>query len=59
VNVGDQAATLDAGDAIGFAGDVDHGYANAGVQPARFSLTVFEPGVGKSPKSSEAGASDA
>ncbi len=55
VKVGDQAATLNAGDAVGFAGDVDHGYANAGTEPARFSLTVFEPGVGTSPKSSRSG----
>jgi transcriptional regulator with XRE-family HTH domain len=62
VKVGDQAATLDAGDAIGFAGDIDHGYANAGTEPARFSLTVYEPGVGTSPKftkAGRAGASDA
>jgi len=58
VKVGDQVATLDAGDAIGFAGDVDHGYANAGLEPARFSLTVFEPGVGTSPRSSRAGQPD-
>lgn len=55
VKVGDQEATLNAGDAIGFAGDLDHGYANAGTKPARFSLTVFEPGVGTSPKSSTIG----
>jgi transcriptional regulator with XRE-family HTH domain len=55
VTVGDQEATLNAGDAIGFAGDVDHGYANAGTEPARFSLTVFEPGVGTSPRSNKTG----
>jgi len=59
VKVGDQEATLDVGDAIGFAGDVDHGYANAGPTAARFSLTVFEPGVGASPKSGKERAGDA
>ena len=54
VRVGDQEATLNVGDAIGFAGDVHHGYANAGTKPARFSLTVFEPGVGTSTKSNKA-----
>jgi mannose-6-phosphate isomerase-like protein (cupin superfamily)/DNA-binding XRE family transcriptional regulator len=46
VHVADQSVTLDAGDAIAFPGDVSHSYANPGPQPARFSLTVFEPGVG-------------
>jgi transcriptional regulator with XRE-family HTH domain len=46
IEVADQSVTLDAGDAIAFPGDVVHSYVNAGRQPARFSLTVFEPGVG-------------
>lgn len=46
VSIGDQSITLDAGDAVAFAGDVPHAYANPGTQPARFSLAVFEPGVG-------------
>lgn len=46
LTVHDQEAELGAGDAIGFTGDVGHGYANAGSKPARFSLAVFEPGVG-------------
>jgi transcriptional regulator with XRE-family HTH domain len=46
IGVADQSVTLDAGDAVAFPGDVAHSYANAGTQPARFSLTVFEPGVG-------------
>ena len=46
VEVGEQAVTLQVGDAIAFPGDVAHSYANAHHQPARFSLTVFEPGVG-------------
>jgi transcriptional regulator with XRE-family HTH domain len=46
VTVADQVEVLEAGDAISFASDVAHSYANDGSQPARFSLTVFEPGVG-------------
>src|SRR3954451_24819635 len=44
--VGDQSVTLEAGDAVAFPGDVAHSYANPGTQQARFSLTVFDPGVG-------------
>ncbi len=52
VEVADQSVTLDAGDAVAFPGDVAHSYANPGTQPARFSLAVFEPGVGPgSPRS--------
>lgn len=39
---------LASGDAIAFHGDVDHAYANPHGNAARFSLTVFEPGVGTS-----------
>jgi transcriptional regulator with XRE-family HTH domain len=46
VNVSDQSITLDVGDAVAFPGDVTHSYANEAAQPARFSLVVFEPGVG-------------
>lgn len=46
VVVADESVTLDAGDAITFPGDVAHSYANPGTNPARFSLAVFEPGVG-------------
>jgi transcriptional regulator with XRE-family HTH domain len=46
IEVADQSVTLGAGDAIAFSGDVAHSYENAGTRPARFSLTVFEPGVG-------------
>jgi transcriptional regulator with XRE-family HTH domain len=46
VEVAGELATLEAGDAIAFPGDVAHGYANPGPQAARFSLAVFEPGVG-------------
>jgi len=51
VNVADQSFTLAAGDAMSFPGDVAHSYANPGAQPARFSLAVFEPGVGSGPRS--------
>lgn len=46
VAVADQVEVLAVGDAISFASDVAHSYANEGTEPARFSLTVFEPGVG-------------
>ncbi|MFV8167252.1 helix-turn-helix domain-containing protein [Mycobacterium sp. 134] len=46
VEVDDQALTLQTGDAVSFPGDVDHAYANPHDVSARFSLTVFEPGVG-------------
>jgi transcriptional regulator with XRE-family HTH domain len=46
VTVADQAIILSAGDALAFAGDVAHAYANPATLPARFSLAVFEPGVG-------------
>ena len=44
--VGDQTVTLGAGDAAAFASDVAHQYANPRSKSARFSLVVFEPGVG-------------
>jgi transcriptional regulator with XRE-family HTH domain len=46
VEIAQQSVTLDAGDAVAFPGDVAHAYANPGPQPARFSLSVFEPGAG-------------
>jgi transcriptional regulator with XRE-family HTH domain len=46
VTVGDQTEELEVDDAISFASDVPHSYANESTAPARFSLTVFEPGVG-------------
>jgi quercetin dioxygenase-like cupin family protein len=51
VKVADQSVTLDAGDAVAFPGDVAHSYANPRTQPARFSLAVFEPGVGSRSRS--------
>jgi transcriptional regulator with XRE-family HTH domain len=46
VTVGDREAALSVGDAIGFAGDLAHAYLNPGPTSARFTLAVFEPGVG-------------
>lgn len=46
VTVGDDAVELVPGDAVTFAGDVPHSYAHSEGDPARFSLAVFEPGVG-------------
>ena len=46
VEVGDETVDLQTGDAVTFPGDVDHAYANTHGKPARFSLAVFEPGVG-------------
>ena len=46
VRVGDQTVELEPGDALTFPGDVAHSYANAGAEAARFTLAVFEPGVG-------------
>jgi transcriptional regulator with XRE-family HTH domain len=46
IEVAGEPVTLEVGDAVTFPGDVAHGYANRGPQPARFSLFVFEPGVG-------------
>lgn len=54
VEVDDQVIDLDIGDAASFPGDVAHAYANAHDQPARFSLAVFEPGVGGVSAPSEA-----
>lgn len=51
VEVGGQEHALSVGDAIGFAGDVAHAYANTGKRSARFSLAVFEPHVGPSSRS--------
>lgn len=50
LEVAEHSVTLEAGDAASFSGEVPHSYANRGVQPARFSLAVFEPGVGAGPR---------
>jgi transcriptional regulator with XRE-family HTH domain len=41
-----RSVVLKPGDAIAFPGDVPHAYTNTSESPARFSLAVFEPGVG-------------
>ena len=46
VVVADQTLILETGDAVAFPGDVAHAYANPSAVQARFSLAVFEPGVG-------------
>jgi transcriptional regulator with XRE-family HTH domain len=51
LEVAEQALTLEIGDAVSFPGDVEHSYSNPGPQSARFSLAVFEPGVGPEPRS--------
>lgn len=38
---------LHVGDALTFCGDLDHAYENSGATRARFTLAVFEPGVGR------------
>jgi transcriptional regulator with XRE-family HTH domain len=50
VDIDGKTTTLDPGDAVTFTGDVAHSYANSGSQPAKFSLAVFEPGVGSAPR---------
>jgi transcriptional regulator with XRE-family HTH domain len=55
VEVAGDPVTLEAGDAVAFAGDVAHGYANPGSAPARFTLAVFEPGVGSGSHAEVAG----
>jgi transcriptional regulator with XRE-family HTH domain len=55
VEVAGQPVILEAGDAVAFGSDVAHSYANPGTQPARFSLAVFEPGVGSGSRSEVAG----
>jgi transcriptional regulator with XRE-family HTH domain len=49
LDVGDQTVTLGIGDAVAFPGNAPHAYSNPFGQPARFSLVVFEPGVGATP----------
>lgn len=46
LEVAGKSLTLEAGDAISFPGDGPHSYTNTAPEPARFALTVFEPGVG-------------
>ncbi|WP_157414448.1 helix-turn-helix domain-containing protein [Agromyces allii] len=53
VEVDGQTHDLVAGDALAFLGDTDHWYANTSAEPARFSLAVFEPGVGAGRRNGE------
>ena len=46
VEVAGDRYDLEAGDALSFHGDASHAYANATDALTRFTLTVFEPGVG-------------
>ena len=48
VEVGSQSVTLKAGELSRYR-RCTHSYANPGAQQARFSLAVFEPGVGPGP----------
>ena len=54
ITVGDQEVVLKTGDAIAFPGDVGHSYRNDAKRAARFSLSVFEPGVGTRPEGHDA-----
>ncbi|MEO6998261.1 MAG: XRE family transcriptional regulator [Terracoccus sp.] len=56
VQVADRSVSLATGDAVSFPGDVAHSYANPGRGTARFTLAVFEPGVGMT---SQTGVADA
>ncbi len=56
VEIDDRVHELRTGDALSFRGDAPHSYACSSESAARFSLTVFEPGVGTTAAS---GASDA
>lgn len=47
VTVGGERVRLNPGDAMSFPGDTKHAYENEGEHPARFTLCVYEPGVGK------------
>ena len=53
VTVGSETHELLSGDSISFPGDESHSYENAGATRARFSLCVFEPGVGATPRIEE------
>ena len=50
VSVGGEEAILHVGDSMSFPGDTVHGYRNESTTPARFTLTVFEPGSTAAPR---------
>ncbi|MCP2048910.1 UNVERIFIED_ORG: transcriptional regulator with XRE-family HTH domain [Paenarthrobacter nicotinovorans] len=56
VMVESESYELGSGDALTFRSDVAHSYANPGGQAARFSLAVFEPGVGAGHRTENPGA---
>jgi transcriptional regulator with XRE-family HTH domain len=49
VDVNGERHQLTAGDALNFPGDLPHAYSNPHQIPARFTLTVFEPGRTSTP----------
>lgn len=55
IESGAESVTLKVGDAVAFPGDEAHSYANESSRAARFSLTVFEPGVGPRSRSGGGG----
>lgn len=50
IEVAEQKITLQTGDALTFPSDLPHAYANPNSELARFSLSVFQPAVGTSPR---------
>ena len=46
IEVDGEQYELGRGDAMTFFGDAEHSYTNPHDEPARFALTVYEPGVG-------------
>jgi len=55
VTAADQRVVLQVGDSVTFPGDVPHSYQNDNEEPARFSLAVFERGVGSGHRESGKG----
>lgn len=55
VTAADQRVVLQVGDSVTFPGDVPHSYQNDNKEPARFSLAVFERGVGSGHRESGKG----
>jgi transcriptional regulator with XRE-family HTH domain len=51
LEVAGESVVLVVGDAVSFAGDVEHSYSNPDHEPARFSLAVLEPGLGSASRS--------
>jgi mannose-6-phosphate isomerase-like protein (cupin superfamily) len=54
IELADTEVALTAGDAMTFAGEVAHAYANPTRRVARFSLAVFEPRVGRTSPTEQA-----